>query len=235
MKDTDIIPGSSYKYLTAIEVSKVKNRINERYVICSCKCGNIFRISYSNFKKHNNSSCGCLPKGFKHGMSRSRIYDVWQNMNYRCNNNTDCNFYKYGKKGIKVCEEWCESNNDGFVNFKNWAYENGYKEGLTIDRIDELKGYSPDNCRIATYLEQNTHLGMLKTNKSGYKGVWYNNKTNKYRVTISINNKSYNLGEFQTKKQAVEIRNNYIDKHNLLHKKQKYIGEEGYINGISYL
>ncbi len=60
-------------------------------------------------------------------------------------------------------------------------------------------------------------------------------KTNKYRVTISINNKSYNLGEFQTKKQAVEIRNNYIDEHNLLHKKQKYIGEEGYVNGISYL
>lgn len=230
----EIVPGSSYKNIMAIEIFDVKNRNNERYVICYCKCGNIFRFSYSNFKKHNNGSCGCLPRGFKHGFSRSKIYDVWKNMNYRCNRENDCNYHKYGEKGIIVCEEWSEHNENGFVNFKDWAYKNGYIEGMTVDRIDELKDYSPNNCRIATYLEQNTHLGMLKTNKSGYKGIWYNKDTNKYRVTISINNKSHNLGEYKTKREAVEIRNKYIDENNLLHKKQEYIGEDGYVNGKSY-
>lgn len=225
--------GSKHKFLTVVDIIQIPKR-NEKTTVCYCECGNVVRISYSNFRVHNFNSCGCVPKGYKHGKSRTKIYDVWKNMNHRCHKQNDCNYKKYGEKGIDVCNEWNENNPKGFENFTKWAYENGYKEGLTIDRINEIGDYSPSNCRVATYLEQNTHLGMLRTNKSGYKDVWFNKDSNRYRVTISVNNQTHYVGEYKTKKEAVFSRNTYIEQNNLLHKKQEYIGEDGYINGISY-
>ena len=79
----------------------------------------------------------------KHGGRNSKLYRIWSNMKDRCNN-PDCKVYSdYGGRGIKVCKEWI----DDFSAFQKWALANGYKEGLTIDRKDNDKGYSPDNCR----------------------------------------------------------------------------------------
>lgn len=225
--------GASYKNLTVIKIIN-RNKSGSKYIFCKCKCGNIIRTSYSLFKNHNNRNCGCMPHIYKHGESRDRIYRIWQNINYRCNYKNSTSYKKYGAKGIFVCDEWDMKNKDGFINFSKWAHSHGYRDDLTIDRINETESYSPNNCKWTTYKEQNSHLGMLKNNKSGYKGVSWDKVNKKWLVVISINNKTYHIGRFNNKKDAVNARNKYIDEHGLLHKKQNYIGEEGYIHGYSY-
>lgn len=86
-----------------------------------------------------------------HGMSRHNpIYTRWITMKSRCNNPHHPAYDRYGGRGIMVCDEW----NLSFMNFYKWAIQNGYKDGLTLDRINNEKGYSPDNCRWANPKQQ---------------------------------------------------------------------------------
>lgn len=107
----------------------------------------------------------------KHGLSRTRIYNIYRDMKYRCSNPNNCNYCRYGYKGIKVCNVWL---ND-FIEFYNWSMINGYKENLTIDRIDNDGNYCPENCRWTDMITQS------------------NNKTDNHYLTI--------FGETKTLKQ----------------------------------
>lgn len=101
----------------------------------------------------------------KHGMTNTRLYRIWSNMKQRCGNPNDPKYGSYGGKGIRVCDEW---KND-FNSFNRWSIDNGYKDpenndkfylcydALTIDRIDEHKGYEPTNCRWITFQENRMH------------------------------------------------------------------------------
>ena len=106
----------------------------------------------------------------KHGKSNTRLYRIWRNMKSRCHCSTASKYYLYGGKGIDVYQEWSEN----FMNFYQWAIQNGYQENLTIDRIDSNKDYCPDNCRWATYKEQNSHLNYNGNNPFNSVIIEYN-------------------------------------------------------------
>ena len=105
-------------------------------------------------------SCGCIGHKLtgiantKHGDSKnkhmSRLYAIWESMKQRCCNENGSGYKHYGGRGIKVCSEW---KND-FVKFKDWALKNGYKDNLTIDRINNDGNYEPGNCKFSIMKEQ---------------------------------------------------------------------------------
>lgn len=98
----------------------------------------------------------------KHGLSKTRLYRIWSNMKGRCYNQNDANYYRYGGRGITICDEWRNS----FTTFYNWAMENGYRDDLSIDRKDNNGNYEPSNCRWATTKQQENNRGDFNINIS---------------------------------------------------------------------
>lgn len=129
-----------------------------------------------------------------------RLYKAWQTMRQRCNNPNDKDYKDYGGRGIKVCPEW----DDSSTAFVKWALANGYKDDLTIDRIDVNGNYCPENCRWATRTQQVRNRRILPNNTSGVTGVRM--EQGKYRATIYVKNKRIHLGCFATLEEAVAAR-----------------------------
>ena len=129
-----------------------------------------------------------------------RIYKIWQGIRQRCNNPNDKDYEDYGGRGIRVCEEWDKSS-EAFV---RWALENGYDDNLSIDRIDTNSGYSPENCRWATWTQQARNKRIEKINSTGVAGVSMDR--GKYRAIIYVNNKKVDLGRHDTLEEAAEAR-----------------------------
>lgn len=136
--------------------------------LCKCDCGNTIIVSAHSLKSGNTRSCGCFGREArhinfrKHGDWKNPLYNVWQHMKDRCNNPNNTDYYNYGGRGIKVCPEW--DGPDGYIKFKE-DMESGYREGLTLDRIDNNKGYYKENCRWTTNLVQQNNKSTSFTVK----------------------------------------------------------------------
>lgn len=138
--------GQRFNNLTVLkEVEKSKNR---RQFLCKCDCGKIGTYKLILLTTEQTKSCGCLRKNTFverntfHGKSRTKLNSVWQAMKQRCYNSNNLNFPYYGGRGISVCDEWKNS----MIDFYNWAINNGYKEGLSIERKNVDGNYEPSNC-----------------------------------------------------------------------------------------
>lgn len=151
---TKNLVGKKFGKLTVIEQHGFTkpNKYGQRYAIwyCKCDCGNYVERT-TDVLKRGKSSCGCAQRdnlkkmslgNTKHGLSKSRIYGIWKNMINRCYREKDIHYQAYGARGIKVCDEW---KNDS-SKFFEWAFANGYRDNLTIERIDNDKDYCPENC-----------------------------------------------------------------------------------------
>lgn len=193
------LTGLTFGRLTVIgrAPSVVRNNGSPRTMwYCQCSCGKTVTVTGDNLTRGNSLSCGCYhyesasKDMTTHGKSNSRIYNVWCAMKNRCYNPNVPSYRLYGARGIVMCDEW----KTNFVSFYGWALQNGYDENAprgvcTIDRIDNDKGYNPENCRIATQQEQ------------------MNNVSTNHRITY--NGESHTLAEWSriTGISAFTIRN----------------------------
>lgn len=147
---TDLI-GLTFGELTAIEYSHTDKNYRS-YWLCRCSCGKEKIILRHSLMSGRSKSCGHTIKynSTKHNSSYKRLYNIWRCMKQRCNNKNNTNYYNYGGRGISTCNDWSKS----FKTFEEWAINNGYKDTLTIDRINTNGNYEPNNCKWSTRKEQ---------------------------------------------------------------------------------
>lgn len=142
--------------------------------LCECSCleHNRIIVRSNHLRSGRTTSCGCFSKestikrNTTHGDTKTRLYNIWSGMKKRCYNENDPKYNNYGGRGITICNEW----KDDFRKFKDWAVENGYADGLTIDRINNDGNYEPSNCRWSNFVEQNN-------NRRSNKNITFNGET----------------------------------------------------------
>ncbi len=161
--------GKKYGRLTILSQAPPNNKRNNIRVFVRCNCENTLTVYYKDLRRGNIKSCGCLSKDYyvnmvTHGVSRHPLYRVWYNIKERCYNPKNKNYRNYGKRKISVCNEWLN-----VKNFYDWAINNGWANGLQIDRKDNNGNYESTNCHFVTQWENK--INKRNTVYVNYKGT----------------------------------------------------------------
>ena len=149
------LTGKKFGRLLVLKRHCENTRGNKPKWVCQCDCGTVVIVDGSSLSTGNTRSCGCLKREIDsyvnatHGQSKTKLYSVWSNLKERCDKPENKSYSRYGGRGITYSSEWKH-----FEPFYNWAIATGYKEGLTIDRINPNDNYCPENCRLISLASQ---------------------------------------------------------------------------------
>lgn len=171
--EKELVGRRSGRLVIVKTAGKASNRA--RLVECICDCGNKTICRWDGFQQGKTKSCGCLNReqqrknGLKtihiaiqskvtHNLTNHPLYNTFKRMKRRCLNPKDKNYASYGGRGIAICKEWL---NDVSL-FVEWSTKNGWKRGLSIDRIDNDGNYTPENCR---WVDQKTQCNNTRRTK----------------------------------------------------------------------
>ena len=156
-KKSQDLTGLPFGYYTAIRQDGCNSK-GVPYWLCRCRCGNERRVLVYHLLDGHTQSCGCLHReqiaslNKTHGCAQKTWYNVYNQMMVRCGHREggkECDLRNYRDRGITVCELWQKSP----LAFGDWLFAQGWHKGLEIDRYDNNKGYSPENCRVVTHRE----------------------------------------------------------------------------------
>ena len=200
---------------TYLKYPTEKSRQRYKYGLYECAyCGNHWEVMVHSINSESTKSCGCQKYTglITHGVTKHRLYYIWFGLVDRCTNPNHNRYKDYGGRGITVCEEWLD-----VKNFIEDMYPS-YMEGLSLDRIDNDKGYSLDNCRWADRTTQAINRRIQKNNTSGFVGVSYHNGKARWAASVGVNYKTLHIGYFNSVQEAVEARDIYIIENSLPHK-----------------
>jgi hypothetical protein len=186
--------------------------------IFECFCGEHFFACTKSVQNGRTYSCGCLQEPLTSeypmtkGLSQHPICRIWSSMMSRVHNPNNHKYPIYGARGIRVCVRWM--NIDNFIKDMYPTYD----PSLSLDRIDNNGNYEPSNCRWTTKSVQARNKRLIQSNnKSGYRGVTWDKRNNKWRASIGVDGKAINLGRYITALEAAIAYDNYVIRHNLEH------------------
>lgn len=197
------LQNQKFGYLTALYIDE-KSSPKVTYWVCRCDCGKTRSLQTYQLTSGKVTSCGCHNKRKANPLiqQNKRMYSLYRSMLARCYYPNSINYKYYGKKGITVCDEWKNS----FENFLCWALSSGYNDNLSIDRIDNNKGYEPNNCRWVILKEQ-------FENKTTSVKYTHNGETHNLKDWCTLLNFSYSLAKSrrkEAKKKGIEPSFDYV-------------------------
>lgn len=215
MRPSSIKPGDVFSRLTVVAPDGhhvFPSGARAAKFRCRCECGAEVSVLGRSLRSGNTKSCGCLSREvaakreFKHGHVGSRAYHVWSAIIQRCTNPKNPGWNNYGGRGVTVCERWLE-----FAAF--YADMGDPPPDMSIERVDNNAGYSPENCRWATWVEQSRNKRPHTGNASGVRGVSKCVTTGKWRAQLRVCSKSVWGGRFDTVEEAAACRRALEEQH----------------------